>query len=209
MDQIAQSWRQVTDWLSENAPAIYSVQNGAAAATTIKRACKGLNLRPPEDYQGWILNTADGQKMNNVRYGGVVPSKDANSVIGICHIVGAGTTTKILRDFYAKKRLSPKYAGPMHNCIWHDSWFAFAWDNTNEDGICLAFEMNPPSDGTPGQIIFISDKPAVRTVLCSSFTEFIQQLGAAYANNEYVYNESKNTIARKNVESFPLFAPVS
>ena len=206
MSNLADSWNQIKAWLEANAPAIYSVQNSSAAgAKTIKRACKGLELRPPDDYQDWILNVANGQRMNNVHNGGTVPSRDQNSVIGICDVVGAGTTTGLMRDYFKRPPKPDDCSGAVHPVAWHQSWFAFAWDNTNDDGIYLAFEMEPPEGGTPGQVIYIREKPRTRRVVCESFTQFLTQLAQAYANDEYVYNGAKNTIAKRNPESFPNF----
>jgi cell wall assembly regulator SMI1 len=62
-------------------------------------------------------------------------------------------------------------------------------------GDCIGIDLNPPSNGSAGQIVAINHDPLSVAYLCSTFNEFLLLVADAIASDDFVFsNEDENFV---------------
>jgi cell wall assembly regulator SMI1 len=154
---------------SQLAPGFAGLPAGASARA-LDRAGQQLGVALPEDFRRW-LGRHDGSGpcfLQSDKLGG-----GEQRFLALAEIVAlAQSMWEIAADFESHGEFGTQH-GPIQPSYWNRRWIPLA-DNGCGDNIVL--DLDPPSGGTPGQLVDWWHEGGVSTLLAPSLTHWLNEV---------------------------------
>jgi len=195
-NHVEQLWNEIVEWLVANAPPLAGFFRAPAVSSKRSRkAIRSIGYDLPDSYVHWINNCADGQVLDGPALGrGIIPNRDGKGSFALGRSKLMIDTWQCDCEQYENK-IKNVNAWPGVKSVFFDPyWFAFATDESNNRGDSLAFDMNPDTPGTQGQVIFWSSTGLDRFVVFDSFEELLQRLKHGFLSKGLIYDPALETI---------------
>ena len=185
---IALSWKRISEWHEKNTPPGKFTLNSGASALAIGTFeqligeslpddfCESLSIHDGGDF--WIAHFGELLSLNSIKRNWHHYRKWQAS--GEFAVEGESIWTP--RDI----------SGPIKPIFWNPKR-VFVTDNGGGDHVAL--DLDPPPEGTYGQILKHSHEVGPMTCLAGTWKEFLASFADGLEAGEYVYLESEGMVA--------------
>jgi cell wall assembly regulator SMI1 len=167
---ILDTWQQIHAWCEENAPEALTQLRPGVVGPGIERAEATLGVALPEDYRR-SLQVHDGDSMATGLLAGWTLSP-------LAEVVDAWRMLKGLldqRSFSPNEDRSLTIRGPIRPYWWRPAWIPITSDGAGNHHM---LDLDPPGDGTVGQIILYRHDAGVRHLVAESFAAHLSGFAA-------------------------------
>ncbi len=173
-------WTRHESWLTSNYPDGLLTLNDGASVAELSTLEKTLGQQLPDDYRSW-LSSHNGDNGNEA---GLLWSNEFMSTDRVASQWQMMVTLseQNIRDIPTES--DPK--GHIVPVWWHRHWIPITSDGA---GNLECLDLTPGPNGTIGQIIDYDNETIHRTVLASSFREWISEFVERVEAGEYGYSQ--------------------
>jgi len=190
MENIIESWSRISKWLEANASDVAKRLPGPAEEHDIEAVEEKIGLAFPEDLKASYL------VQNGVEYGEdelniVVGPYDEYNDMAFCllPIEQIADEWQVWKDLNDVGEFEGETGEPDNEIVddwWSNGWIPIAGDGGG-DFICI--DMNPANGGTVGQVIYAPHDAPERSLLASSWSEYLQNLADEMERGNLEYDE--------------------
>lgn len=181
-DLMKKSWQKIEGWININHPTMIETLNLGATNQELFHLETILGNRLPEDFKAF-LSIHNGQTWTHLKL------FNGDRLLAIEDIINDWTSwNTVLPDidtdcksmFGEAAKSSPQKG--IKDDWWNPSWVPITSDGSG-DSFCI--DLDPTSEGTIGQIIRMYHDDPERTLVSSSFSEWIYNYIEDLENNVY------------------------
>lgn len=184
---VADSWKRIEAWYAEYAYATAKSLAVGASAAAVKRFEKAIGLRLPDDFRESVTIHDGGGWWVPWRFG------ELQSLDQILE------QWKMYSEWQATGKYATDEGGDWKTNDIKGSIKPVFWNKkriyvTNNSGDHLTLDLDPPSDGTYGQVIDHSHEVGPTVVVATGWGEFLRNLVEDLESGKYVYLEEAGSI---------------
>jgi cell wall assembly regulator SMI1 len=183
------AWRRIEQWLEAQEEGLSARLAPGATVEALDAAERKLGVRLPEEVRESYLRH-DGEQ----------------EVLGLF----LGWTQMSLRDvqrewaFERWVERAPRSRGPVKAQSWSPRWIPVL---ANGAGDFLCVDLDPPEEGTPGQVIAVYHDDPERIRMTRSFTSWLSRFAGRLEAGEYAYDEDRGVYSQQPVLLDDLIEP--
>ncbi len=171
-------WKRMDSWLADNAPEVLAALNPGATDEEIRAAEEAMGVTLPEDFRA-SYRIHNGQRHD----AGGTGIFEAETFLSLERIVENWRGWKQVRDAGRFDGIQSEPEAGIRADWWNPKWIPFTHDGCgNHD--CL--DLDPAPDGEIGQVISMWHDDVERSILASSFREYVEQFVDDLEAGEYV-----------------------
>jgi cell wall assembly regulator SMI1 len=180
---VTELWTGITDWLSVNAPELLETLQPGASEQEITQLEGHLGVQLPDDYKTFLI-LCNGQHDEALWfYKGELLS-----------ILSIKFQWQAWYDLLESGIFDDTYSRPdsgIRSDWWNPKWIPFTHDGSG-DHLCI--DLDPPTDGTSGQIITMWHDSEQREFLFRSFTQWLAHVLAGLESGEIVHDGENSLV---------------
>ena len=184
---VAKSWKQIDQWLKENAPKWRPLRKGASP-DQIKRAETKLGIRMPAELRNLYLGHAGSRSEAQV-----FPSPDdiSHYFMSLTEAVNEWKMLNKLLKSGDFEGLTPDSHQAIRNEWWNERWIPFA-SNGGGDYFCV--DMAPTKQGKKGQVITHNHESGQHKLLAPSIRDWLGKLANGLEDRTFRFDEDDGLI---------------
>lgn len=158
-------WQRIDSWLQQNAPEIFSDLLPAASDEQFSQVEETIQCELPQSIKEFYL-------IHNGTRGGGPPLMGKWRLLNLDTVCREWSIqNELLADgVFDDEECEPDE--PVQPVWWDNRWIPVA---SNDSGDLICLDLNPPEDGTFGQLIRYWHNDPARTVIAKSFTDWLTQ----------------------------------
>jgi cell wall assembly regulator SMI1 len=183
------AWRRIERWLEAQQEGLSARLAPGATVEALEAAERKMGVRLPEDVRESYLRH-DGEQ----------------EFLGLF----LGWTQMSLRDvqkewaFERWEERAPRSRGPVKAQSWSPRWIAMI---ANGAGDFLCVDLDPPEEGTAGQLILVHHDDPERIRMTRSLTSWLTRFADRLEAGDYAYAEDRGIYPREDEELDDLIEP--
>ncbi|MBF9141347.1 SMI1/KNR4 family protein [Hymenobacter properus] len=177
-------WARFENWLQAHAPQLLENLSLGASETALEKLAQTLDAALPDDFLAFY-RIHNGQQSQS---GGLI---NAEELLSVPRMLEEWTVWNDLLAGGDFEGASSTPARGIRADWWNPRWLPLTYDGAGNH-CCL--DLAPADGGTYGQVIRMWHDDAERTLLASSFTEWITDYVQALEAGQYVFSEDYDGI---------------
>jgi cell wall assembly regulator SMI1 len=185
-DEISRAWGRIAAWVGENRPADQFYIGGSAKPAELEDAERQLGRELPADLKA-LLRLTNG-------------SAQLHCLLDFTPVEDLAEESRNAQRWVASM-YEVQTAGPVHAKGWSAGWFPFVFMNGTSAYHCI--DMDPPSRGIMGQVIYVNMRTWERRVLAPSLAVYLDRLATALEDGTLVWSDDLRL--RRATEDTPEF----
>lgn len=182
-------WNRLERWLATHAPQVLEGLNPGASRQQITQFEEKLGVKLPQDFvQAYLIHNGQDRASPWLI--------DAQELLSLDRMTQEWEIWKKL--FYADTFVGHKSKpiGPIKDDWWNPRWLPFTFNGFG-DHLCI--DLDPPAQGTRGQIITMWHDDSERRLLSVSFREWFADFVNALEMSRYEFSEEYGGVVEKEV----------
>ncbi|HEV3259025.1 MAG TPA: SMI1/KNR4 family protein [Gemmataceae bacterium] len=182
---VAESWKRITAWIAEHAPALDFPLNHGASEKAIAKVEKAIGAKLPDDFKESVRLHDGGGCWIPYSHGELL------SLEGILAQWKKYSEWQAKGEYATGKDWIPReIKGPIKPVFWNKRR-VYVTDNSGDH---LTLDLDPPAKGRYGQVLHHSHEVGPTEVVASGWATFLWMLADDLESGKYVYLEHENSL---------------